>query len=82
MAANAIRRLLTLAGVDDVFSFNGEPQAQRLAPDLFDDSFLSCMNKSYDKIDRDLKSYSTLTVVQGQIQLQPGVKRAVKAFVQ
>ena len=82
MAANTVRGLLTLAGVDDVLLFNGETQAQRLAQDLFHNSFLSCMDKLYDEIDSDLKSYSTLTVVQGQIRLQPGVKRAVKAFVQ
>ena len=65
MATNTVRILLALASVDDVLLFNGETQAQRLAQDLFDDSLLSCMDKSYEEIGSDLKSYSTLTVAQG-----------------
>ena len=82
MAANTVRGLLTLVGVDDVDLFNGETQAQRLATDLFDDSFISCMYKSYEDIDSDLKTYAILTNAQGQIRLQPGVKRGIKSFVQ
>ena len=40
------------------------------------------MDKSYEEIDSNLKAYSMLTVIQGQIQLQPGVKRGIKTFFQ
>ena len=82
MTVNTVRQLLAIAGVDDTLLFNDETQAQRLASDLFDDTFASCMDKSYEEIDSDLKSYAQLTAAQGQIRLQPGVKRGIKAFVQ
>ena len=49
---------------------------------MFDDDLLSCMDKSYEEIEADIKSYSTLTIVQGQTRLQPGTKRSIKAIVQ
>ena len=67
MTANTVHGLLALAGVDDIQPFNGKTHTQRLAQDLFDNSFLLCMDKLYEEIDSNLKSYSTLTVVQGQI---------------
>ena len=82
MAANTVRQLLVIARVDNTLLFNNKTQAQQLASDLFDDAFASCMDKSYEEIDSDLKSYAQLTAIQGQIRLQPGVKRGIKAFVQ
>ena len=40
------------------------------------------MEKDFNEIDADLKSFSILTVYQGQIRLQPGTKRSLKALVQ
>ena len=77
MAANTVRQLLVIAGVDNTLLFNNKTQAQRLASDLFDDAFASCMDKSYEVIDSDLKSYAQLTAIQGQIRSQPGVKRGI-----
>ena len=82
VVANTVRQLLALAGVDDALQFNGETQAQRLSADMFDDTFTSCMDKTYEELDSDLKMYSSLTVAQGQIRLQPGTKRGIKSFVQ
>ena len=82
MATNTVRGILTLAEVNNVELFNVETQAQHLATNLFDDSFLSCMDKSYEEIDYDLKAYAIMTVTQGRIRLQPGVKLGIKSFVQ
>ena len=82
MTVNTVQQLLAIAGVNDTLLFNNETQAQQLASDLFDDTFVSCMDKSYKEIDSDLKSYAQLTAAQGQIRLQPSVKRGIKAFVQ
>ena len=49
---------------------------------MFDDTFTSCMDKTYEELDSDLNMYSSLTVAQGQISLQPGTKRGIKSFVQ
>jgi hypothetical protein len=62
--------------------FNGQTQAQRVAFDLFNDDFMSCMDKTFSELDQDFKTYSDLTVAQGQIRMVPGVKTQIKAFVQ
>ena len=38
--------------------------------------------KTYEEIESDLKAYSSLTLAQGQIRINPGMKRAIKAMVQ
>ena len=67
---------------DDVDVFGNETAATRLARNLFDNDFNSYMDKTYEELDSDFKSYSALTQAQGQIRLVPGVKRNIKAFVQ
>ena len=51
-----------------------------MAAELFDDEFLSCMDKTYEEFDKYLKSYSNLTVVNVQIRLGPGQNKNIKAF--
>ena len=79
---NTVRSLLALAGVDDARLFNNETEAQRLASDMFDDSFESCLDKTFDEIDADLKVYANLTAANGKIIINPRVKRTIKAFTQ
>ena len=80
--ANTVRSLLALAGVDDSVPFNSKTQAQRMSNDMFDDSFESCLDKTFDEIDADLKIYANLTVANGRITIVPRVLRTIKAFVQ
>ena len=40
------------------------------------------MDKTYIKLDDDLKSYSALTTAQGQSRLSTGHKKKIKAFIQ
>ena len=40
------------------------------------------MDKTFTALEDDFKSYSALTVTNGQIRLTPGTKRNVKAFIQ
>jgi hypothetical protein len=68
-------------GVDNVNLFNGETQAQRIAVDVFDDEFDSCIDKTREEFDDDLKGYSALTIVNGQIRLPPATKKNVRAFM-
>jgi len=77
-----VRQALTSCGVDDVDLFERQTKAERLASELFDDQFASCMDKTFEELDEDLKVYSSLTVNQGQIRLTPGVKKNIKAFIQ
>ena len=73
---------MVAAGVDDTDNFAGQSSAERLAEDLFDNDFTTCMDKSQDDIESDFKSFSVLTQAQGQIRMIPRVKKRIKAFVQ
>jgi len=77
-----IHDAMIACGVDNVGLFQSLTQAQRLAADLFDNEFMSCMDKRFDEVDEDLKTYSSLTAQQGQIRLTSGVKKHIKAFIQ
>ena len=69
-------------GITDRTLFNGATKAQRIATELFDDDFTSCLDKTFSEIDEDLKSWSALTVNNGQIRLTPMQKKNLKAFRQ
>ena len=68
-------------GVNNVILFNGETPAQRMAVDIFDDDFASCIDKTQLEFDDDLKGYSALTVANGQIRLPPATKKNIRAFM-
>ena len=69
-------------GVDNNALFDGHTAAQRIATDLFDDSYVSTMDKTWEELDTDFKSYTNLTQHQGQIRLLPGIKRNLKGLIQ
>ena len=47
-----------------------------------DDTFNSCRDITFKELDKHFKTYFDLSVVQGQIRLNPGVCYNIKAFVQ
>jgi len=69
-------------GIDNDALFLEETQAQRIAEDIFGNLFTSCMDITFKELDEHFKTYSDLTVAQGQIRLRPGIRKNVKAFVQ
>ena len=69
-------------GVDNVNESNGLTPATRVANDVISDDFNSCQDKTFIELENDFKTYSSLTIGQGQIRLIPNVKRNIKAFVQ
>ena len=69
-------------GMDNAVPFNGDTAAQRITDDVFSDDFDVCMDKTHEDLDSDFKTYSELTIAQGQIRLLPGTKRNIKAFIQ
>lgn len=81
MATYTVKQAMEACGVDTTL-FEGLTRAERLATDMFNDDFRTCMDKTFEEIDADFKTYSDLTVAQGQIRLLPGVKTRIKAFVQ
>jgi hypothetical protein len=40
------------------------------------------MDKGFTELDYEFKTYSELTINQGQVRLLPGTKRNIKAFIQ
>ena len=59
-----------------------ETQAECIADDVFDNLFTTCMDITFKELDDHFKTYSELTVAQGQIRLRPGTRKNIKAFVQ
>ena len=66
-AAFTVLDAIIACGVDNAIQHNGNTAAERIATDIFNDDFQTCMDKDLKELDDDLKSYSTLTVAQGQI---------------
>ena len=79
---HTVEDAIILCGVNDTTSFNGDTKAERIADDVFDDDFQSCMDKTIKELDEDLKSYSALTIGNGQIRLTPGNKRNIRGLMQ
>jgi hypothetical protein len=73
---------IVACGVDNVVQFQGATKAQRIATDIFNDDFTTCMDKSHSDLENDLKSYTNLPTNQGKIVLGPGPKRNIKALIQ
>ncbi len=74
--------VLMACGVDNVALFLGETQAQRIAYEVFDGSFASCMGVTFKEFDEHFKTYSDLTVAYRQIRIRSGTRKNIKAFVQ
>ena len=70
------------SSINHTTMFNNQTQAERIAKGMFDNDFQSCMDKSNEDIDDDLKTWSNLTASNGQIRLQPIYKKRIKAFTQ
>ena len=82
MADFQVLDALIACGVDNVGLFMEHTQAQRIAEDIFDELFSSYMDLTFKELDDHFKTYTDLTVAQGQIRLRPGTRKNIKAFVQ
>jgi hypothetical protein len=73
-AIQTVLDALVTCGVDNVVLFQDETQAQRIADDIFDHLFTTCMDITFKELDDHFKTYADLMVTQGQIWLRPGQK--------
>jgi hypothetical protein len=78
---HTVLHALIACGVDNEVLFLEETQAQRIADDVFDNLFSTCMDITFKELDDHFKTYSDLTMAQGQIRLRPGIRKNIKAFV-
>ena len=79
---HTVRSALALCGVSNVIGWNNQTDAQRIASDLFDDDFHTFMDKTFSALDKDWKTYSSVTQANGQVRLLPGVKKNIRALIQ
>ena len=70
--------------VNDAMVLCGIPAASAvtIASEVFMDDFETCKDISEDDLYDAFKTFSTLTVAQGQIRVLPGQKKKIKAFNQ
>ena len=59
---------MVLCGIDNITQFDGKTAAQRFTEDVFDESFDSCMDKTFTDLEADFKSYASMTLAQGQLR--------------
>ena len=57
-------------------------RSMRIADDVLDNLFSTCMDITFKEVDDHFKTYSDLTMAQGQIRLRPGIFKNIEAFVQ
>ena len=80
--AHSVRDAMALCGLNNVNLFHGQTQAQRVASEVFGDDFHLCRDKTGDELKEDVKAYTSLTIAQGQIRFNPGVRKNLRAFLQ
>jgi hypothetical protein len=73
---------LIACGINNDVLFMEETHAQSVADDVFDNVFETCLDISFKELDDHFKTYSDLTMAQGQIRFRPGTRKIIKAFVQ
>ena len=80
-----ITRSLTDCGVDidsGGVIWNSESASQRIANNVFNNSFNTCIDITFTELDCHWKTYSSLTVADSCIRLRPGTKVNIRTFVQ
>ena len=73
---------MLLCGVPNAPAFGGATPAARVANQVFMDSFQTTLSISIKEVNDAITSFTKLTIANGRITLQPGVKRRITAFVQ
>lgn len=79
---NTVLDAMILCGVNNTTLFENQTKAARFADEIFGNDFHMCMDKTFEELQSDLKSYASLPVTQGQIRTSPGIKQRIQAFIQ
>ena len=77
-----VEQAMLQCGVPGAPLFGGESPARRVSTQIFMDSFDTTLSITIKEVGDALTAFTKLTVANGRIPLQPGVKRRVTAFVQ
>ena len=79
--AHTVQDAMILCGVNNTDRYEDRTPTQTITEDVLNNDFLTCMDKSFINLESDFKTYSRLTLAQGQLRFSPGIKNRVKAFV-
>ena len=82
---NNVSDALALCGVNNDNNnmiFNGVTASQRIANEVFDDSYESFIDITLAELDDCWKTYATLTLAEGRLRLRPATKSNIKALTQ
>ena len=82
LPVNTVSASLLLCGVPNAPVFDGQTPDERVAEQIFMDSFDTCLSISIEDVKDAITGFTKLTAAQGKIPFQPGVKRNIIAFVQ
>ena len=77
-----VRQVMAQIGINDEVQHNGGTNAERVAREIFGDSFHTAVNMELEEINQSYKYFSGLTVASGKINISPIQKRRIKAFFQ
>ena len=61
---------------------NGNNAAERIAAEVFNDNFNTCVDIQFSELEDNWRTYSGLTVAEGRIRIRPRTKVNIKALVQ
>ena len=61
---------------------DGSNTSQIIAAELFNNNLTTCLNIEFSEIEDSWKTYSTFSVAEGRIRLQPGTKVNIQEFFQ
>ena len=79
----SVKDAMVLCGVQDAARAGvAGTDAERIASNLFNNDFNSCMDYDTEELKDDLKSFTDLRANQGRIVLLPIVKKRIRAFIQ
>ena len=77
-----VAQAMVQCGVPLVPAFNGNTPAERVANQIFMDSFETTLNITTEEVSDAMTAFTKLTIANGRIPLQLGAKRRVLAFMQ
>jgi len=82
ISLHSIEEALGLCGVPNQPLIGGESPRQRMARQMFVDSYDTVLSVTINKVNDAMTAFTKFAANQGRISVQPRVKRRVTAFVQ
>ena len=76
----ALTLCLVLADTDGII-FNESNDSDRIANDVFNDNFNTCIDLKFSDIDKHWKTYGSIAVAEVRIRLRPSTNFNIKDFL-